>query len=116
MPTDTQTTGYAAPALHLAETAEQHIARVAAREAVRQRMALLQRALARLDTIGLTVRSVELRTEVPVIEIAPNWRTGALGLAKVVKATPTHRMRRVDDVHGCRIEWVEPVERPLAVA
>ncbi len=105
------TATYTDVALIPGETAEQRARRIAARQAVRQRMARVQLAMLRLQALGLSVKGIDASSDRPILTIAPSWRCGALGAAWTVQTTATHATRQAD-VHGCRVRWEETHTAP----
>lgn len=113
MPIDT--IAHAAPAIIAGETPAQRAARLRARERTQRTMATLISALHRLDALGLSVKTISFAAGQPCIEIAPTWRAGQLGTVWTVDTTASHRLRRAD-LHGCRVEWREPIEPSSVLA
>jgi len=105
------TPAYAPPCIHPGETPEQRAARIAARDQIGYRLAKVRMALARLDVLGITVYSVDLRTDIPQLDALPNWRNESAGAAWTESITLRERRRRCE-VHGCILTWAEPLEFP----
>lgn len=109
------TPAYAPPCIHPGETAPQRAARIAARDKINHRLSKVRMALARLDVLGISVYSVDIRSDVPLLEALPSWRNESAGACWTESITLRERRRRCE-VHGCMLTWAEPLEFPARTA